>query len=118
MDDEAPKNAPIRQNPKGLRVGYNPYESGMLAKKETKPSAICASYRSGSKRNASWTSPTKDESPGLARRFPQLLLMPAAEKTPQLREPRFRRAGGSAGISLRASGRIGPRVGSLPRSDA
>ena len=26
-------NAPIRSNPKGLRVGYNPYESGVLAKK-------------------------------------------------------------------------------------
>jgi hypothetical protein len=37
VDDEPPKNAPIQQNPKGLRVGYNPYESGMLAKKERKP---------------------------------------------------------------------------------
>lgn len=36
IDDEPPKNAPIRQNPKGLRVGYNPYESGMLAKKAAK----------------------------------------------------------------------------------
>ena len=36
VDDEPPKNAPIQQNPKGLRVGYNPYESGMLAKKEHK----------------------------------------------------------------------------------
>jgi hypothetical protein len=36
VDDEPPKNAPIQQNPKGLRVGYNPYESGMLAKKEVK----------------------------------------------------------------------------------
>ena len=26
-------NAPIRSNPKGLRNGYNPYESGVLAKK-------------------------------------------------------------------------------------
>jgi hypothetical protein len=34
VDDEPPKNAPIQQNPKGLRIGYNPYESGMLAKKE------------------------------------------------------------------------------------
>jgi hypothetical protein len=33
-DDEPPKNAPIQQNPKGLRVGYNPYESGMLSKKK------------------------------------------------------------------------------------
>ena len=33
-DDEAPANAPIRNNPKGLRVGYDPYESGVLAKKE------------------------------------------------------------------------------------
>ena len=37
VDDEPPPNAPIRQNPKGLRVGYNPYESGMLTKKEWKP---------------------------------------------------------------------------------
>ena len=36
VDDEPPKNAPIQQNPKGLRVGYNPYESGMLPKKERK----------------------------------------------------------------------------------
>jgi hypothetical protein len=36
MDDEPPKNAPIKENRKGLRVGYNPYESGMLAKKEIK----------------------------------------------------------------------------------
>jgi hypothetical protein len=36
VDDEPPKSAPIQQNPKGLRIGYNPYESGMLAKKERK----------------------------------------------------------------------------------
>lgn len=36
MDDEPAANAPIRPNPKGLRVGYNPYESGVLAKKEWK----------------------------------------------------------------------------------
>jgi hypothetical protein len=36
VDDEPPKNVPIQQNPKGLRVGYNPYESGLLAKKERK----------------------------------------------------------------------------------
>jgi len=34
VDDEPPKDAPIQQNPKGLRVGYNPYESGLLEKKE------------------------------------------------------------------------------------
>jgi hypothetical protein len=33
VEDEGPANAPIRSNPKGLRVGYNPYESGLLAKK-------------------------------------------------------------------------------------
>jgi hypothetical protein len=33
VEDEAPANAPIRNNTKGLRVGYNPYESGLLAKK-------------------------------------------------------------------------------------
>lgn len=36
MEDEPAPNAPIRTNPKGLRVGYNPYESGVLAKKEWK----------------------------------------------------------------------------------
>jgi hypothetical protein len=33
VDDETPVNAPIRSNPKGLRIGYNPYESGLLARK-------------------------------------------------------------------------------------
>jgi hypothetical protein len=33
VDDDTPVNAPIRSNPKGLRVGYNPYESGVLARK-------------------------------------------------------------------------------------
>lgn len=37
VDDEPPANVPIRSNPKGLRLGYNPYESGLLAKKERKP---------------------------------------------------------------------------------
>jgi hypothetical protein len=32
VDEDAPTNAAIRPNPKGLRLGYNPYESGMLAK--------------------------------------------------------------------------------------
>jgi hypothetical protein len=33
VEEETPANAPIRSNPKGLRNGYNPYESGVLAKK-------------------------------------------------------------------------------------
>jgi hypothetical protein len=35
VEDEAPANGPIpiRCNPKGMRNGYNPYESGLLAKK-------------------------------------------------------------------------------------
>jgi hypothetical protein len=37
VDDEPPAHAPIRQNPKGLRVGYDPYQSGLLTKKEWKP---------------------------------------------------------------------------------
>ncbi len=37
VDDEPPPNAPIRQNPKGLRLGYDPYQSGMLTRKESKP---------------------------------------------------------------------------------
>lgn len=36
MDDEPRANAPISNNAKGLRLGYNPYESGLLAKKEWK----------------------------------------------------------------------------------
>ena len=36
MDEELPANAPIRPNPKGLRQGYNPYESGMLVNKDRK----------------------------------------------------------------------------------
>lgn len=33
-EDDAAVNAPIRPNPKGLRLGYNPYESGVLARNE------------------------------------------------------------------------------------
>jgi hypothetical protein len=33
VEDDDPANAPIRSNPKGLRNGYNPYESGVLSKK-------------------------------------------------------------------------------------
>jgi hypothetical protein len=36
VEDEPNPNAPIRNNPKGLRLGYNPYESGLLASKERK----------------------------------------------------------------------------------
>jgi hypothetical protein len=35
-DEEPAADGPIRVNPKGLRLGYNPYESGLLAKKEWK----------------------------------------------------------------------------------
>jgi hypothetical protein len=35
-DDDAPISAPIRANPKGTRIGYNPYESGLLTRKEPK----------------------------------------------------------------------------------
>jgi hypothetical protein len=31
VDDDGPTN-PIRDNPKGLKVGYNPYDSGSLGK--------------------------------------------------------------------------------------
>jgi hypothetical protein len=34
MEEEPAANAPIRNNAKGLRLGYNPYESGLLPKKE------------------------------------------------------------------------------------
>jgi hypothetical protein len=33
-DDEPPANAPIRSNRNGMRVGYNPYESGLLGRKQ------------------------------------------------------------------------------------
>lgn len=36
-DDEPDPNAPIRSNPNGLRLGYNPYESGVLAHRVRKP---------------------------------------------------------------------------------
>lgn len=35
-DDQPPPNAPVQVNQKGLKVGYNPYESGLLPKKEWK----------------------------------------------------------------------------------
>lgn len=36
VDDEPKPDAPIRHNKTGLRMGYNPYESGLLPQKETK----------------------------------------------------------------------------------
>jgi hypothetical protein len=33
VEEEQPGNAPIRNNAKGTRVGYNPYESGLLQRK-------------------------------------------------------------------------------------
>ncbi len=36
VDDEPEANAPIRNNTKGARLGYNPYESGLLSRKEDK----------------------------------------------------------------------------------
>lgn len=37
VEEDPDPNAPIRSNPKGLRLGYNPYESGLLKKKGWKP---------------------------------------------------------------------------------
>lgn len=34
VEDEPDANAPMRDNAKGLRLGYNPYESGLLPKKQ------------------------------------------------------------------------------------
>lgn len=34
IDEEPVNNAPIQNNAKGLRVGYNPYESGLLPPKQ------------------------------------------------------------------------------------
>ncbi|WP_348240191.1 hypothetical protein, partial [Salmonella enterica] len=33
VEDDPPANAPIRPNPKGMRLGYNPNESGVLGNK-------------------------------------------------------------------------------------
>lgn len=33
VEDDGPANSPIRNNVKGLRHGYNPYESGLLARR-------------------------------------------------------------------------------------
>jgi hypothetical protein len=35
VEDEPAPNTPIRNNTNGLRVGYNPYESGLLPKRQT-----------------------------------------------------------------------------------
>jgi hypothetical protein len=35
VDEDHAPNAPIRNNGKGMRVGYNPYESGLLGRKQT-----------------------------------------------------------------------------------
>lgn len=37
VEEEQPVNAPIQNNAKGTRVGYNPYESGLLKRKEAAP---------------------------------------------------------------------------------
>lgn len=34
VEDEPSPHDPIRRNPKGLRLGYNPYESGLLDPKQ------------------------------------------------------------------------------------
>ena len=34
VEEEVPANAPIKVNPKGARMGYNPYESGLLTRKD------------------------------------------------------------------------------------
>lgn len=34
VEEEQAKNAPIQNNAKGLRLGYNPYESGLLPNKQ------------------------------------------------------------------------------------
>ena len=96
VEEETPVNAPIRSNPKGLRVGYNPYESGVLAKKgpQKKPRPARAVEVDGSeaqgeagrpRRISCRAKPTARHS-----QLSDLLLMSAAEKSPQLREPQLR----------------------------
>ena len=36
-EEEQPGNAPIQNNAKGTRLGYNPYESGLLKRKPAAP---------------------------------------------------------------------------------
>jgi hypothetical protein len=36
VEDEPVANAPIKDNSKGLKLGYNPYESGLLTQKTQK----------------------------------------------------------------------------------
>jgi hypothetical protein len=37
VEEEQPANTPIRNNAKGTRLGYNPYESGLLKPKSAAP---------------------------------------------------------------------------------
>jgi hypothetical protein len=37
VDEDQPANTPIQNNAKGTRIGYNPYESGLLQRKPAKP---------------------------------------------------------------------------------
>ena len=37
VEEEQPGNAPIQNNAKGTRLGYNPYESGLLKRKPAAP---------------------------------------------------------------------------------
>jgi hypothetical protein len=37
VEEERPANTPIQNNSKGTRLGYNPYESGLLQRKPTAP---------------------------------------------------------------------------------
>lgn len=37
VEEEQPINAPIQNNVKGTRLGYNPYESGLLQRKPAAP---------------------------------------------------------------------------------
>lgn len=37
VEDEPVPNAPIKNNAKGLKLGYNPYESGLLSEKQQEP---------------------------------------------------------------------------------
>jgi len=37
VEEEQPVNAPIQNNVKGARIGYNPYESGLLQRKPAAP---------------------------------------------------------------------------------
>ncbi len=82
VEEEQRNNAPIQNNAKGLRLGYNPYESGLLpnkaARQEARPARVVEVDRDEEARHQ-WRWRVKSD-----RELPDLFLMAAAKETPQL----------------------------------